>query len=721
MGAIMTLPPTYKGKQLIHSWPYLDSEGVTIGIVARYQNDTDKKDIVPFFKPNGTGWKVGIDLTPRPLFGLDKLANHPKEKAVFIVEGEKPAAALQSLGICAVTSLGGGNAANKSDWTPLNGFDNVYLLPDNDEPGESYAKTVCQMLAALPSPPQVKIWRLSDLTKGADIVDWLQNHAPDWDGYQPFPESEKAWVRSVLKQELQKAVPPTDDWLTISNQQSKPPPTSKQDEADISKQIQPDPLRAPLPPAQPYPVDSLGNVLGKAAKALNETIKAPLAVCCQSILASASLAAQGHFDVELPWGEKKPLSLYLLTVAESGERKSGVDDVVLGAAKMQERQDMKKYASKIDAYENDLAQCKAKAEAKNKPNSQTSGISKISSVDNSEPKPVAPLMPLRFVTDPTVEGLYKLLAIGQPNVGLFSDEGGLLIGGHALNNDNALKTMARWCKLWDGSPFDRVRAGDGSGILYGRRMAMHQMAQPDVMTTLLSNRMANGQGFLAQCLVAWPESTIGSRHIESFEWPGNREEVKRLFKELKTLLEAEPKTGTSEQELTPVALTLDQDAKQLAVASANQFETLMQKGSDLSEVKDRAAKALENACRIAGVLAVIENGLATRSIAKEHLVRGLVIVQWYLTEALRIRGAALIPQSVIDAETLSKWLHEREITLFRTAPILTNGPSHLRNKTRLKAAINELVSNGYLAENDPGTEVDGVNARSSWRVLHHVV
>jgi putative DNA primase/helicase len=95
---------------------------------------------------------------------------------------------------------------------------------------------------------------------------------------------------------------------------------------------EPEPLRAPIPKAEPYPVEALGDVLGAAAKALHETIKAPLALCCQSVLASASLAAQAYYDVMLPWGDKKPLSLYLLTVAESGERKSDVDDVVLSAA-----------------------------------------------------------------------------------------------------------------------------------------------------------------------------------------------------------------------------------------------------------------------------------------------------------------------------------------------------------------------------------------------------
>ena len=266
---------------------------------------------------------------------------------------------------------------------------------------------------------------------------------------------------------------------------------------------QPEPLRAPIPIAKPYPVEALGDVLGKGAKALNETIKAPLTLCCQSVLSSSSLAAQSHFNVMLPWGEKKPLSLFLLTVAESGERKTGVDDVVLSAAKAQERQDMEVFTEAKEKYEGDLAHWK---EANQKPSAKPQ---KLAAADQAAAtqheagsKPQAPIMPLRFVSEPTVEGLYKLYMQGQPSIGLFSDEAGLFIGGHALNSDNALKTMTRLSKLWDGAPFDRVRGGDGSGVLYDRRLAMHQLAQPDVMAKLLSDRMANGQGFLSRCLVA---------------------------------------------------------------------------------------------------------------------------------------------------------------------------------------------------------------------------
>ncbi len=488
--------------------------------------------------------------------------------------------------------------------------------------------------------------------------------------------------------------------------------------------LEPEPLRAPMLNSKPYPIEELGKVLGAAAKALHDTIKAPLTLCCQSVLASASLAAQAHYDVMLPWGEKKPLSLFLLTIAESGERKSGVDDVVLGAAKAQERQDMEVYATEAKLYEAELSQWKdivdaankAAAKAKNQAASDQAAENKYSCPEKPEP----PILPLRFVSEPTVEGLYKLMAIAQPSLGLFSDEGGLLIGGHALNSENALKTMARFCKLWDGAAFDRVRAGDGSGVLYGRRLAMHQQAQPDVMAQLLNDRMANGQGFLARCLVAWPESTIGSRHINIFEQPRDRNEVKLFFAKLKNLTEAELRTGKSKQELDPVALPLNDEAQQMAIAAINQFETLMQSGNDLSELRDRASKALENACRIAGVLTAIENGIGARMIDADRLGRALVIVQWYLAETLRIKGAAMIPQSVSDAESLSKWLNDRDYNAFRTAVVLTHGPSHLRNKKRLDSAITELVEHGYLTENTPGMVIDGVAARKSWSIKHVV-
>jgi len=68
-----------------------------------------------------------------------------------------------------------------------------------------------------------------------------------------------------------------------------------------------------------------------------------------------------------------------------------------------------------------------------------------------------------------------------------------------------------------------------------------------------------------------------------------------------------------------------------------------------------------------------------------------------------------------------KHTKDRGLRVFRSKQVLNGGPSQLRNKTRLMAAIKELESNGYLVENESGTMVDGVCARLSWEVRHHVV
>lgn len=490
----------------------------------------------------------------------------------------------------------------------------------------------------------------------------------------------------------------------------------------------PEPLRGSTPPSEPFPVDDLGGVLSGAVNACREVIKAPTELCVQSVLSAASFAVQAHFDVTMPWGGAKPTSLFFLTVGESGERKSGVDDAVLGAAKAQEREECgeyklieQDYQTKLAVWEKSKAACEniAKAKAKNSPEQYKAELEKAYKEIGS--KPAAPISPQRFITDPTVEGLFKLLVQGQPSVALFSDEGGLLIGGHAMNSENLLKTIARWCKLWDGSPFDRVRAGDGSAKLYGRRMALHQLAQPEVMTKLLHDQLANGQGFLARCLVAWPESTIGTRQITSFEKVSERPEMKRLYGCLKTLFEATPNTSPHDkQELEPEAIGLTADAELYAKEVHNQFEELMKQGGDLVEIRDRASKALEIALRIAAVLSVIDQGLSCRVISAESLCRATNIMQWYLSETLRIKGASYVQQDVRDAESLIEWLRQRELKLFRSVNVLQHGPNQIRVKPRFDAAVAKLVENGWLTECEPGTLVDGKKAKKSWRVSGHV-
>jgi len=206
-------PPKYHNKQLIHEWTYRVKDGTPLGTVGRYEDETGKKVVVPFFnKGNGSKWQPGIGLNPRPLFGLELLSNHPPERAVFIAEGEKAAAALQGIGCTALTSLGGSSAANKADWTPLNGFQNVIIWPDNDDPGLHYAEDVYRSLQKLTNPPSIKLLQPEDLPKGGDVVDWLQGILPEWNGYASIPQNLHQAIREDLADELENAKLMSKDW-----------------------------------------------------------------------------------------------------------------------------------------------------------------------------------------------------------------------------------------------------------------------------------------------------------------------------------------------------------------------------------------------------------------------------------------------------------------------------------------------------------------------------
>jgi hypothetical protein len=199
-----SLPPKFNGKSLVYAWEYTVN-GEVAGYVARYENEDGDKEIIPFFNRDGQIWKSGTPPEPRLLYGAGNLDT---ERAVFIAEGEKCAQALHHMGLQAVTSIGGCNAADRSDWGPLADCKKVYLLPDNDAPGQVYIRTVASILGR----NDLVIVELPDLPEKGDVVDWLQARI-DFDGYRNNP-SVKA-LRSKFENAItDNSRPVPTEWLS---------------------------------------------------------------------------------------------------------------------------------------------------------------------------------------------------------------------------------------------------------------------------------------------------------------------------------------------------------------------------------------------------------------------------------------------------------------------------------------------------------------------------
>ena len=259
------------------------------------------------------------------------------------------------------------------------------------------------------------------------------------------------------------------------------------------------------------------------------------------MLAAATLAAQAHADVELPTGQTRPISCYFLTIGCSGERKSAVDDEALRPIRHHEESLRQRYESAAQIWRNEHDAWEEERKRALKAKSIGERRQLLTALG---PEPRQPAQPIITAPDPTFEGICKLFAVSQPSLGVFSAEGGLFIGGHAMSTDNKLRTGAGLSDLWDGAPIKRVRAGDGTSVLPGRRLAMHLMAQPDVARTLLSDRALLDQGLLSRILTCYPESAIGTRlwREPSAETP---RELNRYHARLMDLLEAPLPLATS--------------------------------------------------------------------------------------------------------------------------------------------------------------------------------
>lgn len=491
-----------------------------------------------------------------------------------------------------------------------------------------------------------------------------------------------------------------------------PNPRDRLDEAETVTPAEPVPLVREIAEGQSYPVAALGP-LRSAVEAVQRWTQAPAAIPAQSALSVAALALQGHAEVET-LGGYRPLSLYCLTVAASGERKSSCDEKLMRAMQEFEREQGQAYRDARKAWAIDHAIWKKRHDKALSPGRGMTCDRRDLEALGPEPSP--PPLPDRLVSEPTYEGLTRLFAEGQPTLGLFHDEGGQFLGGYAMSQDNKQKTLAALNDLWQGKAIKRTRQGDGSFTLYGRRLSLHLMVQPVVAETLLSDPLAGDTGFLPRCLICEPCSTIGTRLqsaavIDEGPIAGFAE---RLGDILHTGMAMDPET----RELKPRPLHLSPEARTRLVAFSDEVEREQAPGGRFETIKGYASKAAEQAARIAGVLTLWPD-LGRKEVTGEAMTCAIALSGFYLSEALRLAGAAMVSAAVAKAEALRKWMLSDSWgkPWLTVRDIVRLGPNRLREAPEARKAVEMLAQNGHLFPLPAGTLIDGSARKEAWRII----
>lgn len=191
------------------AFDYVNEEGKLIYQIVRKAGKE-----FPHRRPNGNGgWIWNMEDTKRLPYNLPAVIKAIKaNETVYVVEGEKDADNLMSLGLTATTNSGGaGSWANELTQHFLGA--KVVILPDNDQPGHKHAQNVCVKLSGVAE--DVKTVNLPGLSEKEDVSDWL-NAGNTKDDLIKLVKETKEWRPQeqssvgILMSEVQ---PEKVDWL----------------------------------------------------------------------------------------------------------------------------------------------------------------------------------------------------------------------------------------------------------------------------------------------------------------------------------------------------------------------------------------------------------------------------------------------------------------------------------------------------------------------------
>lgn len=476
----------------------------------------------------------------------------------------------------------------------------------------------------------------------------------------------------------------------------------------------PQPLFREISKPEPFPIDALGLYLAAIIKALVSITKAPLALCAQSLLGAITLAVQPFRNVFID-GRSLPISQFFITIGDSGERKSAVDALTLKAHREFEK-------AELDAYKMDFILFSNQLEIYDIEKKKIINDKKMSKEERADRlndlgiPPTPPPSRIMIIQEPTFEGVIKLYENGRPSVGLFSDEGGRMIGGYAMSADNQLKTMSGFSSLWDGKPLSKVRSEGGATNLYNKRFSIHLMLQSVVAELLLGNQMASGQGFLARCLIVFPTSTVGTRMYEAIDAETNID-LTLYYKQIKKLLSTPmPLNPDDARELTPTNISLTDSAKKIWEEFHDSIEINLGEGGKFYSIREFGAKAAEHSLRMAAVLTLFEN-IESVSIDEVKMRSATALVKYYLYEALRLNNMAQIPQELQTANKLLNWLKKQPDRYIYPAKVYRKGPNSIRDKNAAKLALKTLEEHGHLVKCSNPMELDKALRKEVWEII----
>ncbi len=460
---------------------------------------------------------------------------------------------------------------------------------------------------------------------------------------------------------------------------------------------------------EPYPVDALPKIIRNAVEEVHGFTKAPISMIACSAIASLSLATQMHINVERTNSLVGPVGVFLLTIADSGERKSTCDTYFTKEIRKYEKEQAEiakplliEYRAEMDAWDAKKAAYKEKIRRQIKGNKSTLDTEyALNELETN--KPEIPKIPLLLFTDATPEGL--TLRLNQwPSAGLICPEAGAVLGAHGMSNDSIMRNLSMQNTAWDGGVLEYLRKTSGSLTIHDARLTQYLQVQEATLQEFMdrSGKLARGIGYFARFLIAWPESTQGTRFFT--DAPTDWVALNAYNRNLANILN-KPIPNTNNGSLERRVLRLSENAKAAWILFHDAIETELSAQGNFYDIRDVASKAADNAARISALFQFLEN--ENDSVSLENFESASRIVLWHLCEAKRFFGEFSQPIELVNAARLIDWLVKfcvlnSQNSIQRRDVQRKITPHKLRKRENLNPALDELVNAGYIKLIDQG-------------------
>ncbi|ENC6658119.1 DUF3987 domain-containing protein [Aeromonas hydrophila] len=459
---------------------------------------------------------------------------------------------------------------------------------------------------------------------------------------------------------------------------------------------------------QELPVHVLPDELQNVIRYVQQETQAPSGLIASAALGVMALACQDLFDIAPKDKLRFPISLYQVVLAESGERKSTVDKMLMkpvrdleGALEKQYQEDkqqhtiaMRLWQSEQKALEKAFEREVVKGEAK------TESEQRLAECLGRQP--MAPLRKRLLVSDATRAAVKLALGKGWPSLVLLSDEAGSILSGELLHDTPLLNS------LWSAHPIEVDRATSDTFRIEDARFGAMLMVQPGLFKEYVNRqgRHARASGFFARTLLCQPTSTIGGRiHGPQQCFPCAPVSGKYLewFHE-RVLTRLNQSFQRREEDAARTCLTLSPEAAAKWHAEYNRIELMCGQTGSLREYRDYASKQLEHVARIAGVLEAFVTGNVVVSERTMHTA--IKLASYYLDSFIHLMADDALPEDMEDMVQLETWLQNNHWRFdFRGIPknyLLKYGPNRLRSRERLNRALDNLLIKGKVSSYKQG-------------------